>query len=153
MLRNLRSTRPMSRPDTVRRSRAAQPLIYDVHAMLALRYLVNDVAAAVDFYVGSLGFTEEARYGPAMAIVERDGMRLWLAGPSSSAARAMPDGRTPEPGGWNRIVVEVDDLDDAIQRLKKSSTTFRNEPITGPGGSQVLVEDPSGNPVELFQPR
>jgi catechol 2,3-dioxygenase-like lactoylglutathione lyase family enzyme len=119
----------------------------------ALRYLVNDVGSAVDFYVGRLGFVEQERFGNAMAIVERDGLRLWLAGPTSSAARPMPDGRRPEPGGWNRLVLEVDDLADVVARLRAAGGAFRNEPISGPGGHQVLVEDPSGNPVELFEPR
>src|SRR5436853_3357934 len=121
--------------------------------MLAMRYLVHDVDAAVGFYTGQLEFAELERYGPAMAIVERDGTRLWLAGPAASAARAMPDGRRPEPGGWNRLVIEVDDLDAVVSRLRAAGAAFRNEPISGPGGRQVLVEDPSGNPVELFEAR
>ncbi|HCT77274.1 MAG TPA: hypothetical protein DGT23_11925 [Micromonosporaceae bacterium] len=120
--------------------------------MPAMRYIVNDVAAAVDFYVERLGFQEKERFGPAMAIVERDGLRLWLAGPAASASRPMPDGRRPEPGGWNRLVLEVDDLDVLVEQLRAARTTFRNEPISGPGGRQVLIEDTSGNPVELFQP-
>jgi catechol 2,3-dioxygenase-like lactoylglutathione lyase family enzyme len=119
--------------------------------VVAVRYLVDDVAAAVAFYVDQLGFVQLERYGPAMAIVERDGLRLWLAGPTASAARPMPDGRRPAPGGWNRLVVEVDDLDAVADRLRLSGAVFRNEPITGPGGRQVLVEDPAGNPIELFQ--
>ena len=121
--------------------------------MATLRYLVNEVGSAVDFYVGRLGFVELERFGDTMAIVERDGLRLWLAGPTASAARPMPDGRRPEPGGWNRLVLEVDDLAEVFARLRASGVAFRNEPITGPGGKQVLVEDPSGNPVELFEPR
>ena len=121
--------------------------------MAAMRYLVQDVGAAVEFYVGRLGFVEQERFGSAMAIVERDGLRLWLAGPNSSAARPMPDGRQPEPGGWNRLVLEVDDLGDVVAQLRSAGAAFRNEPISGPGGQQVLVDDPSGNPVELFEPR
>lgn len=121
--------------------------------MATMRYLVLDVGAAVEFYVGRLGFLEVERFGSAMAIIERDGLRLWLAGPASSAARSMPDGRLPEPGGWNRLVVEVDDLARVVEQLRAGGAVFRNEPISGPGGSQVLVEDPSGNPVELFEPR
>jgi catechol 2,3-dioxygenase-like lactoylglutathione lyase family enzyme len=121
--------------------------------MPAMRYLVADVGAAVDFYVGLLGFAEVERYGPAMAIVELDGARLWLAGPTASAARAMPDGRKPEPGGWNRLVVEVDDLSATVAALRAAGVAFRNDVISGPGGSQVLIEDPSGNPVELFAAR
>jgi catechol 2,3-dioxygenase-like lactoylglutathione lyase family enzyme len=121
--------------------------------MATVRYLVSDVDAAVSFYVGQLGFQEKQRYGPAMAIVEHDGLELWLAGPSSSAARPMPDGRAPVPGGWNRLVIQVDDIDAVVQRLRAAGVSLRNEPISGPGGSQVLVEDPSGNPIELFAPR
>ena len=121
--------------------------------MPTVRYLVDDVASAVSFYVDQFGFVEKERYGPAMAIVERDGLDLWLAGPAASAAQPMPDGRTPAPGGWNRLVIEVDDLDAAVERLRAAGATFRNDPIGGPGGRQVLVEDPAGNPVELFQPR
>ena len=116
-----------------------------------MRYLVDDVGAALAFYVEQLGFVQLERYGPAMAIVERDGVRLWLAGPTASAARPMPDGRRPVLGGWNRMVVEVDDLDAVAEQLRLTGAVFRNEPITGPGGRQVLVEDPSGNPIELFQ--
>jgi glyoxylase I family protein len=117
----------------------------------AIRYLVQDVGSAVDFYVERLGFVEQERWGAAMAIVEGDGLRLWLAGPASSAARPMPDGRRPEPGGWNRLVLEVDDLADVVAQLRAAGVAFRNDPISGPGGHQVLVEDPSGNPVELFE--
>jgi glyoxylase I family protein len=119
----------------------------------AVRYLVTDVAAAVAFYVERLGFREVQRFGPAMAIVERDDLRLWLAGPSASAAQPMPDGRRPEAGGWNRLVLEVDDLDGVVAGLRAAGSVFRNDPISGPGGRQVLIEDPSGNPIELFEPR
>jgi catechol 2,3-dioxygenase-like lactoylglutathione lyase family enzyme len=121
--------------------------------MATVRYLVHDVDPAVRFYVEHLGFTERERYGPAIAILERDDLRLWVAGPTASAARPMPDGRQPAPGGWNRLVIEVTDLAAAAVRLRAAGVAFRNEPFSGPGGSQVLVEDPSGNPVELFQPR
>jgi catechol 2,3-dioxygenase-like lactoylglutathione lyase family enzyme len=117
------------------------------------RYLVHDVDAAVAFYVDGLGFEEIERYGPAMAIVRRDDLVLWLAGPTASAARPMPDGRVPEPGGWNRIVLEVDDLDGRIVTLAALGVRFRNEVVEGPGGRQILAEDPSGNVVELFEPR
>jgi len=89
--------------------------------------------------------------GPAFAIVSRDGLALWLSGPQSSAARAMPDGRRPEPGGWNRVVVEVDDLEAKVEELKQVGLSFRIEVVTGPGGKQILLEDPAGNVVELFQ--
>ena len=91
--------------------------------------------------------------GPAFAIVERAGLELWLSGPQTSAAQPMPDGRVPAPGGWNRLVLEVDDVAEAVSRLRAAGAQFRNEPISGPGGTQVLVEDPSGNPIELFSAR
>jgi catechol 2,3-dioxygenase-like lactoylglutathione lyase family enzyme len=116
-----------------------------------IRYLVRDVDQAVEFYTRHLGFTLEQRMGPPFAIVTRGDLRLWLAGPQSSAGRPMPDGRVPEPGGWNRLVIEVEDIAAMVTTLKAAGLRFRNEVITGPGGSQVLVEDPSGNPIELFQ--
>ena len=91
--------------------------------------------------------------GPAFAIVEREGLSLWLSGPQTSAAQPMPDGRAPEPGGWNRLVVEVSDVAAEVERLRSAGVVFRNEPLTGPGGTQVVLDDPSGNPVELFSPR
>ena len=121
--------------------------------MAATRYIVRDTDEAVAFYVELLGFTLAARMGPAFAIVEQDGHNLWLSGPQTSAALPMPDGRAPEPGGWNRLVLEVDDLDALVERLVDAGVSFRNQPITGPGGTQVLVDDPSGNAVELFCPR
>ena len=90
--------------------------------------------------------------GPAFAIVSHDDLSLWLSGPQSSAARAMPDGRRPEPGGWNRVVVEVGSLEAKVEELKQVGLNFRNEVVTGPGGKQILLEDPAGNVVELFQP-
>lgn len=116
-----------------------------------MRYLVDDVSRAVDLYVGQLGFDEQERWGPATAIVARDDLRLWLADPASSAAKPTPDGRRPEPGGWNRIVLEVGDLDAVMSALRASGAAFRNEPISGPGDRQVLMEDPAGNVVEMFQ--
>jgi glyoxylase I family protein len=121
--------------------------------MAAIRYMVEDVDASVAFYVEQLGFRLEAQPGPAFAVVERDGVSLWLSGPQSSAARAMPDGRSPTAGGWNRLVLEVDDVGAHAARLREAGVVFRNEPISGPGGTQVLLEDPSGNPIELFTPR
>ena len=118
--------------------------------MATIRYMVRDVDAAVPFYE-SLGFTLADRWGPPFAIVERRDLQLWLSGPGTSASKPMPDGAKPEPGGWNRIVISVDDIDATVATLKASGTKFRNEPISGPGGKQVLVEDPSGNPVELFE--
>ena len=119
---------------------------------MATRYIVQDVERESTFYVEKLGFDLLERWGPAFAIVRRGDVVLWLAGPKSSAGQAMPDGRVPEPGGWSRIVVEVEDLDALIERLRNEGVTFRNEPLSGPGGTQVLIEDPSGNPIELFSP-
>jgi len=116
-----------------------------------MRYLVHDVGASVSFYVDGFGFEVVQDYAPAMAIVRRDDLILWLAGPTASAARPMPDGRTPEPGGWNRVVIEVDDLDERIAALASAGVVFRNEVVEGPGGRQILAEDPSGNVVELFE--
>ena len=118
--------------------------------MPTVRYLVHDVDAVLPFYA-ALGFTVVDRWGPPFALVERQGLALWLSGPGTSAARPMPDGAKPVPGGWSRIVIEVDDLDATIGRLRAAGARFRNEPVDGPGGRQVLAEDPSGNPVELFE--
>jgi len=114
--------------------------------------MVRDVRAAVDFYTTHLGFTSNTTFLPAFADVIRGNLRLLLAGPDSSAGRPMPDGRTPEPGGWNRIHLIVDDIDAEVDRLRTAGVRFRNDIVTGPGGRQILLEDPSGNPVELFQP-
>lgn len=120
--------------------------------MAAVRYIVRDVEASIAFYTSRLGFTLIQQYGPAMAILERAGLQLWLAGPPASASRPMPDGRVPTPGGWARIVIEVADLDAIVVALRADATTFRNDIIAGPGGRQVLIEDPSGNAIELFEP-
>ena len=121
--------------------------------MAAIRYLVNDVDAAVAFYQDRLGFTLHRQFGPAMAIVTQDDLTLWLAGPDASASRPMPDGRVPEPGGWNRLVLAVDDIDGVVSELRDAGVTFRHDVIDGPGGRQILCEDPSGNAVELFELR
>ena len=117
-----------------------------------VRYMVNNVGAAVTFYTTHLGFALLSNYGPAFADVKRGNLRLLLSGPTSSAGRAMPDGRQPGPGGWNRIHLLVDDIDAEVARLRGAGVTFRNHVVTGPGGKQILLDDPSGNPVELFQP-
>jgi catechol 2,3-dioxygenase-like lactoylglutathione lyase family enzyme len=119
---------------------------------VSVRYMVDDVAAAIDFYTDHLGFALQTTALPAFADVTRGNLRLLLAGPASSAGRPMSDGERPGPGGWNRVHLVVDDLDAEIARLQSEGVPFRNEVVTGPGGSQVLVVDPSGNVVELFQP-
>ena len=119
--------------------------------MAAVRYLVTDVDAAVAFYTKRLGFALREQFGPNMAILDHGELALWVAGPGASAARPMPDGRKPEPGGWNRFVLEVDDLAALVAELKAAGVRFRNEILRGPGGQQILCEDPSGNVVELFQ--
>jgi catechol 2,3-dioxygenase-like lactoylglutathione lyase family enzyme len=118
-----------------------------------VRYMVDDVEAAIAFYTRNLGFTLISKTAPAFADVARGDLRLLLSGPTSSAGRPMPDGRRPSPGGWNRIHLIVDDLSAEVDRLRAAGVNFRNEIVTGPGGSQILLDDPSGNPIELFQPR
>lgn len=120
--------------------------------MASVRYLVHDVGAAVSFYTGALGFELKQQFGPAIAILARGDLTLWAAGPTASAARPMPDGRKPEPGGWNRFVIEVPDLEKMVSSLRGKGVHFRNEIVVGPGGKQILCEDPSGNVVELFEP-
>ena len=117
-----------------------------------VRYMVEDVGAAVAWYTGHLGFTLISQYGPAFADVSRGSLRLLLSGPTSSAGRPMSDGERPAPGGWNRIHLLVADLPAEVARLRAAGVRFRNDIVTGPGGSQVLLVDPSGNLVELFQP-
>jgi catechol 2,3-dioxygenase-like lactoylglutathione lyase family enzyme len=121
-------------------------------SVVHVRYMVDDVQAAVDFYTTHFGFTVNTAALPAFADVTLGNLRLLLSGPRSSAGRSMPDGRTPEPGGWNRIHFIVDDIAAEVDRLRDAGVTFRNEIISGPGGRQILLDDPSGNPVELFQP-
>jgi catechol 2,3-dioxygenase-like lactoylglutathione lyase family enzyme len=117
-----------------------------------VRYLVDDVEASIAFYTTHFGFTVLSNMAPAFADVVRGNLRLLLSGPKSSAARPMPDGRQPEPGGWNRIHFVVDDIHVEVERLRAAGATFRNEVIEGPGGQQIVLDDPSGNPIELFQP-
>ena len=123
-------------------------------AEVSMRYMIDDVPAAVKFYTTQLGFTVEQDASPAFAAVVRDGVRLLLSGEGSSGKRPLADGRRQVPGGWNRINIEVGDLEAEVKRLHAAGVPFRTEQIvTGPGGSQVVVDDPSGNPIELFQPR
>ncbi|HEV8340100.1 MAG TPA: VOC family protein [bacterium] len=118
-----------------------------------VRYLVDDVATAVDFYTKQLGFQVQMHPGPGFAALERGDLRLLLNAPGAGGAgQAMPDGRRPEPGGWNRFQIEVEDLDATVKRLKQQGAIFRNEVVTGQGGKQVLLEDPAGNVIELFEP-
>jgi len=117
-----------------------------------VRYMVDDVDESIAFYTGQLGFEVLTSASPAFADVKRGNLRLLLSGPKSSAGRPMPDGRTPGPGGWNRIHFIVDDIEAEVARLRAEGVSFRNEIVTGPGGKQILAEDPSGNVVELFQP-
>jgi catechol 2,3-dioxygenase-like lactoylglutathione lyase family enzyme len=123
-------------------------------ATVSVRYIVDDVDAAVDFYCKALGFREEMRPAPTFAMLGRGDLRLALSAPSGAGGggQSMPDGRRPEPGGWNRFMLEVDDLDWAVGELRKAGAHFRSDIVTGVGGRQILVDDPSGNPIELFEP-
>lgn len=120
--------------------------------MGTVRYLVEDADAAASFYVDALGFALDRRMGPAFSILTRGDLVLWLAGPDASSSQPLPNGAQPVPGGWNRLVLKVEDLDAEVERLRAAGVRFRNDPLSGPGGRQVLVEDPSGNPIEIFQP-
>lgn len=120
--------------------------------LVSVRYMVDDVDQSIDFYTGHFGFELGHNASPAFAEVIRGNLRLLLAGPTSSAGRPMPDGRKPEPGGWNRIHFVIDDLAAEVERLSSAGLRFRNEIVSGPGGRQILLDDPSGNPIELFQP-
>src|SRR5258706_12237691 len=119
--------------------------------MATFRYMINDVESSIEFYTKHLGFELTEQMGPAFAIISKGDLSLWLSGPQTSAARAMPDGRKPEPGGWNRFVIEVNDIETLVAAMKSTGIKFRNEIISGPGGKQILAEDPSGNPIEIFQ--
>jgi catechol 2,3-dioxygenase-like lactoylglutathione lyase family enzyme len=121
-------------------------------SLVSVRYIVDDVAAAIEFYRAHLGFALEQDARPAFASVTRGGLRLLLSGPGSSGARPMPDGRRPVAGGWNRILLLVDDIGAEVERLRAAGLRFRNEIHGGVGGSQILLDDPFGNPIELFQP-
>jgi len=120
--------------------------------MAQVRYIVDDVDEAVGFYTTKLGFELDRQFGPAMAILIRDDLRLWVAGPTASASRPMPDGSKPAPGGWARFVLTVDDLAGLLSNLQGSGVRFKSDVVEGPGGKQVLCTDPSGNVIELFQP-
>jgi catechol 2,3-dioxygenase-like lactoylglutathione lyase family enzyme len=121
---------------------------------VSVRYIVHDVDAAIAFYTGQLGFEVEMHPGPGFAVLTRGDLRLLLNAPAGGggAGQPTPDGRTPEPGGWNRIQLEVDDLAAEVEALRNAGAGFRNEIVTGRGGKQILLDDPSGNPIELFQP-
>jgi catechol 2,3-dioxygenase-like lactoylglutathione lyase family enzyme len=122
------------------------------NGQVSVRYMVDDVDQAVDFYIRHFGFEVGRNASPAFADVVRGDLRLLLAGPTSSAGRPMPDGRKPGPGGWNRIHFVVVDIQSEVERLRSAGLSFRNDIVSGPGGQQILVDDPSGNPIELFQP-
>ena len=119
--------------------------------MAIIRYLVKDLESSIEFYTKHLGFEVIEKMGSAFAIVKKDDLRLWLSGPETSAARPMPDGSIPQSGGWNRFVVEVANIESLVSVMKDAGISFRNEIISGPGGKQILAEDPSGNPIEIFQ--
>ncbi len=126
-------------------------------ATVQVRYIVNDVDQAIEFYCKQLGFTEVMHPGPTFAMLSRGDLRLVLSAPGGpgtpgGGSQPMPDGRRPEPGGWNRFALEVEDLEALVEQLRTAGATFRNDIVTGVGGKQILVEDPSGNPIELFQP-
>jgi catechol 2,3-dioxygenase-like lactoylglutathione lyase family enzyme len=123
-------------------------------ARVSVRYIVDDVDAAIDFYCRELGFQEDMHPAPAFAMLSRGDLRLVLSAPGGGpgGGQAMPDGTVPQPGGWNRFQLEVDDIEAVVARLRDGGAKFRNDIVTGVGGKQILVEDPAGNPVELFQP-
>jgi catechol 2,3-dioxygenase-like lactoylglutathione lyase family enzyme len=120
--------------------------------MVSVRYIVRDVEASIAFYTAHLGFKPLTSALPAFADIARGELRLLLSGPTSSGGRTLPDGRTPAPGGWNRIHLIVEDLASEVERLRKAGLSFRSDIVTGPGGAQIVLDDPSGNPIELFQP-
>jgi catechol 2,3-dioxygenase-like lactoylglutathione lyase family enzyme len=119
--------------------------------MAVVRYIVADVDTATAFYVDVLGFELVEKWGPPFAMVRRGDLTLWLSGPGSSASRPLADGSRPSSGGWNRLVLETDDLSGLVDSLRRSGAGFRGEVVSGPGGKQILINDPSGNPVEVFE--
>ena len=118
--------------------------------MATVRYFVKDTDESVNFYIQHLGFELVFNAGP-FAAIKKDDLTIWVSDPKTSAARAMPDGRIPEPGGWNRFVFEVDDIEASVESMRKAGVNFRNDIISGVGGRQIVAEDPSGNPIEVFQ--
>ncbi|GAB3408757.1 VOC family protein [Flindersiella endophytica] len=124
-------------------------------SQVSVRYIVDDVAAAIDFYTKHLGFSVDMHPAPGFAAISRGDLRLLLSQPAGQggAAQPMPDGRRPEPGGWNRIVIAVEDLSAEVERLRAAGAVFRNDIVTGFGGKQILLDDPAGNPIELSEPR
>jgi len=118
--------------------------------MATVRYLVKDVDASLPFYE-ALGFKVTERWGPPFVMLARDDLNLWLSGPGTSASKPLQSGAVPEPGGWNRLVIEVESIEVAMRSLQSTGAKFRSDPVQGPGGKQVLAEDPSGNPIELFE--
>jgi glyoxylase I family protein len=129
--------------------RRDEPFVLECHG---IRYQIKDVKRAVDFYTTHFGFTLEQQQLPAFATLSLGGVRLLLSGPGASGSRPMPDGRPQDPGGWNRIVLRVTDVERAIEALKTAGVRFRNQMESGPGGRQIQIEDPDGNPIELFEP-
>lgn len=133
-------------------SEGADSVNEPVFRFAAVRYQVKDIDRSVQFYTQRLGFHLEQQFGTAFAKVSHGSFILWLSGPASSGSRPMPDGRTQEPGGWNRFALQVDDLDSRVASMKKTGLHFRNDIETGPGGKQIQLDDPDGNPIELFEP-
>ena len=123
-----------------------------IRGLRGVRYQVKDVGRSIDFYTKQLGFKLEAKHLPAFAELSAGGLKLILSGPGASGSRPMPDGRPQEPGGWNRVILQVDDLPARIDALQKAGLHFRNQMEAGPGGRQIQLEDPDGNPLELFEP-
>jgi catechol 2,3-dioxygenase-like lactoylglutathione lyase family enzyme len=120
--------------------------------MATIRYSVDEVVPSIEFYTRHLGFELVEQMGSAFALITKGDLEVWLSSPQSSAARPMPDGRKPQPGGWNRFVIEVQDIESVVASMKGGGVPFRNNIVTGPGGKQILAEDPSGNPIEIFEP-
>jgi catechol 2,3-dioxygenase-like lactoylglutathione lyase family enzyme len=146
---------PLTRSGSQRLRPAAQFSIHPTTGkehMATVRYLVNDVDESLPFY-RALGFKLADRWGPPFAVVKGNGFTLWLSGPGTSARKRLPSGAVPQSGGWNRLVIQVRNIEQALAKLESTGARFRSKPIKGPGGRQVLVEDPSGNPIELFEPK